>query len=159
MRRSAPLSSVFFLIPFMSGSTPPMDGATSTCALGEGSETFGDQTAISHLPTRHVSTNGSENLYSRGQSRAIHEFSGSHLAVCQPTFLETVTLAPGRRQSPCCQGHQIREAIPPRKPRCRDMWHEGWAPSRHRPPCRAPGDEQRPALTNKLALNPRAPSP
>ena len=34
--------------------------ATSTCVLVEGSTTLVNQTIISHLPTRHVSTNGSE---------------------------------------------------------------------------------------------------
>jgi len=88
--RSAPLGSVFFLIPVMSGSTPPVKGATSICVLGEGS------TAA---------------VYSRGQSRAIHEPPGSHLAV----FLEIATLALGRRQRPHCQRPQIREAFPPRQ--------------------------------------------
>jgi len=57
-----------------------------------------------------------KNVYSRGQNRAIHVPSGSQLAVCQPAFLETATLAPGRRQRPHCQIPQIREASPPWKP-------------------------------------------
>ena len=93
-----------------------VDGATSTCALGEGLEAFVNQTAIPHLPTRHVSTNGSKDVYSREQNRAIHEPLGSHLAVCQPAFHETATLAPGRRQCPHCQGPQTRKAAPPRQP-------------------------------------------
>ena len=48
------------LDPHLSGSTPPVDGATSTCALGEGSAAFVNQTIISHLPTRRISTNGLE---------------------------------------------------------------------------------------------------
>ena len=116
MRRSASLGTLFLLTPHMSGSTPPVDGTISTCALGEGSETSVNQSAISHLPMRHVSTNGSDNVYSRGQSRAIHELPGSRLAVYQPAFLETATHAPGRRQRPHCQGPQIRETAPPRQP-------------------------------------------
>jgi len=42
--------------------------------------------------------------------------SGSHLAVCQPAFLETAALAPSRRQRPHCQGHQIRKTSRTRKP-------------------------------------------
>jgi len=61
VRQSAPLGySVFFLIPRMPGSTPPVDKAKSTCALGEGSTAVVNQKIIPHLPTRHVSTNGSE---------------------------------------------------------------------------------------------------
>jgi len=52
--------SVFVLIPRISGSTPPADGATSTCVLGERSATLVNKTIIFHLPARHVSTDGSE---------------------------------------------------------------------------------------------------
>jgi len=45
--------------PHKSGSTPPVDGATSTCALGEGSAALANQTT-SHFPTQRVSIYGSE---------------------------------------------------------------------------------------------------
>jgi len=60
VRRSAPLGSISILIPRVSGSTPPVDWATSTCALGEGSAAFVNQAITSHLPTWHVSTSGLE---------------------------------------------------------------------------------------------------
>ena len=63
---------VFILIPRMSGSTPPVDGATSTCALGEGSKTFVNQAIIFHLTTRHVSTDFSEQ---RVLERAVSRYS------------------------------------------------------------------------------------
>ena len=50
VRRSAPLGSVYFLIPRGFGSTPPVDGATLTCALGEGSEMFVDPKIIPRPP-------------------------------------------------------------------------------------------------------------
>jgi len=43
---------------------------------------------IFHLPTRHVSTTGSENMFSRGKNRTMHEPSRSHRAVSQPPSLK-----------------------------------------------------------------------
>ena len=48
VRRSAPLGSVFFLIPRTSGLTQPVDGATSTCALGDVRQ------PNDHLPPPHA---------------------------------------------------------------------------------------------------------
>jgi len=50
VRRSAPLGSIFFNIR-VSGSMPPVDRATTTCALGEGSATSINQTIIPNLPS------------------------------------------------------------------------------------------------------------
>jgi len=67
--------------PRLSRSLPPVDGATSTCALGEGSAAFVNQTIIPQRPTRHISTKTvQKNESPRGQNHAIHEPPVIHFA-------------------------------------------------------------------------------
>jgi len=90
--------------------------AARRCALGEGSETFVNQTTIPHLPTRHVSTNGSETCTREGR---IALFTNPRAVIsphASPPFLKPRRLpAPGRRQRPHSHGPQIQEADPPRQ--------------------------------------------
>ena len=101
-----------------------------------------------------------KNVHSRGQSGAIHRPPGVHFAVCQPSFLEISTVAPGRCQRPRCAGDikfigcLANAAFKLKRPR-REMAAAGRAMGRNTPgaaPLSVPTKEQR--QRDDMTVNP-----